>query len=156
MIRTFRRHTASLVVVLLVMGAAILPTGCASEEEGPSTCAICGMNATISKGRFLLHFEDGSTADACSGHCASQVAVRGGSPLYKVRVYGYDVGKLIDGAEAVYVLGAERIPEKSMAPAVFAFSSEEAAAAFIEEHGGRTATLDEVLAMANPPGGPGQ
>jgi hypothetical protein len=156
MIRIINRRLTARTAALLFLGAVILLPGCSAGEKGPATCAICGMDAAISKGRFLLHFEDGATADACSGHCAAQMAVREGSPLYKVRVYGYDVEKLIDGTSAVYVMGADRIPEKSMAPAVFAFSKQQAAEAFLEEHGGRTATLEDVLAMALPPGGSGR
>jgi hypothetical protein len=109
---------------------------------------MCGMDSGISKGRFILDFQDGATMDCCSGNCAAMLRARHPSPLYRVRVHGYDVDGLIDGRQAVYVLGAHRIPEKSMAPSVFAFSSREAAEALVREHNGRIGTLEDVWAMA--------
>jgi len=153
MIRT-RRDRAGRAAArsILVFCLLALPV-CGGKQEEPggairADCPMCGMDSSISKGRFILDFQDGTTLDCCSGHCAAMLAAKQASPLYRVRVYGYDVDELIDGRKAVFVLGAHRIPEKSMAPSVFAFSTREAAEALVREHNGRLGTLEAVLAMA--------
>jgi nitrous oxide reductase accessory protein NosL len=128
----------------------------AEKAAAEGRCTMCGMDTTISKGRFILDFEDGTRVEACAGRCAATLTRKQASKLYKVQVYGYDLDKLIDGRKAVYVLGASRIPEGSMAPPVFAFSTGEAADSFIAESGGRRATLDDVLALRPPKKGHGE
>ena len=150
------RPTAPVFTALCVIVCA----GCARQDEprhesareGVSfaKCTMCGMNSGASEGRFIVDFEDGERIDACSGPCAASVVAKHPSAIYKLQVYGHDTGRLIDGKGASYVLGADRIPEGSMAPAVFAFGSPEAARAFVAEHGGRVSSLAEVLAMARP------
>jgi hypothetical protein len=110
------------------------------------------MDATASKGHFVLDFEDGTTAHACSGQCALKIKKKVAEPIYRVQVYGYDSGELIDGEGAVFVLGCDTIPEGSMGPPVFAFTSQEAAEAFVTDHGGHACNLDEVLGETEPHG----
>jgi nitrous oxide reductase accessory protein NosL len=141
--------------LLLFSCAPDEPAEAEKKEKAEARCTMCGMDTSISKGRFLIDFQDGTTIDACCGRCAASLTRKQSSPIYKVRAYAYDTGALIDGKEASYVFGADIIPEGSMAPPVFAFSTEEAARAFIGEHGGRLATLDDVLALTPPSMGHG-
>ena len=126
------------------------PPPAAVKKAAEERCSMCGMNTAISKGRFILDFEDGTRLEACAGRCAATLTRKQASTLYKVQVYGYDVDRLIDGRKAVYVLGTSEFPEGSMPPGVFAFSTVEAAESFIAEKGGHGATLDDVLAMRPP------
>jgi hypothetical protein len=116
---------------------------------------MCGMDTSASKGRFLIDFEDGSSIDACSGRCAISLSRKQAAPIYQVQVYGYDSGELLDGESAIYVLGCDKVPEGSMGPPVVAFSTEEAAEAFVADHGGHSCDLDEVMAMKPPKPGHG-
>jgi nitrous oxide reductase accessory protein NosL len=133
-------------------GDAAAPAATASSGEEHESCTNCGMDATASKGRFVLDFEDGTTVQACSGQCALTLKKKLEEPIYKVQVFGYDSGELIDGEGAIYVLGCDTIPEGSMGPPVFAFASKEAAEAFVADHGGHACDLDEVLGETEPHG----
>ena len=108
-------------------------------------CDMCGMDVTRSKGRFVCDLKDGTRIDACSASCAARILSEHGSDLYRISVFGYDTGALINGFEAVYVIGAGGFPEGSMPPGVYAFSTREGAGRLVAEKGGRTATLNEVL-----------
>ena len=146
------RATALLLAVLaLGLAAACGDTGGGDRPvaaDAGTRCAMCGMDPTISQGRFVVDFEDGARIDACSGHCVALFAARHASPVYRVRAFGHDVGELTDGRGATYLIGADVIPEASMPPSVFAFRDAAAARAFLAEHGGRLAGFGEVLALA--------
>ena len=135
-------------VLFLLAAAALFLPGCRrGEKEASTTCVLCGMDASRSKGRFILDFADGTRLDTCSGACAARLASLQKAKLYRIQVYASDREALIDGRKAVYVLGSRSIPEGSMAPSVFSFSSEKEANNFVSKEGGRIGRLEDVMAI---------
>lgn len=132
-------------LLLLALGSA----GAAADKrvEAPADCKYCGMNRTaFSHSRMVVTYQDGSSTGTCSINCVViDMQEQPGKEIKSFQVGDYNSRKLIDAKSAVWVIGGKKKGVMTMV-AKWAFSDRKAASAFVNEHGGRLATFDQVLA----------
>lgn len=138
------RHLAAF---LLLLAAA--PGWTADDVRAAPSCSLCRMSREkFDYGRVLLKFRDGTSVATCSVTCAAvELARKGEDELTSFLVADYRTKELIDGRTAFWVVGGVRRGIMTNVPK-WAFGSEAAAQAFIDEYGGSRATFEEVLAAA--------
>ncbi|MBT0665397.1 nitrous oxide reductase accessory protein NosL [Geobacter pelophilus] len=138
----------------LWMGAllffALCSAGIAADKvEAPDDCKHCGMNRTkFSHSRMLVAYGDGSSAGTCSINCVvTDLNGAKGKKLKSVQVADYDTKGLIDAKSATWVIGGNKKGVMTKV-AKWAFAKKQAADSFVKENGGKIATYDEALKMA--------
>jgi len=128
--------------------AANLPIDIAGNEEDP----VCGMNPYRSAMRVEAEFSDGTKlafdSVACYLQYVDEQAAEGVEPS-RERVVSYDTWqseapKLLDFADAIWIIELDGNVPGAMPPGLAAFGSEEDAEGFMGDLGGRLATLDEM------------
>ena len=63
--------------VILLCITLLALAACGERSEPAATkCNLCGMDPSVSRGRFLVEFTDGTRFDTCSGHCAAMLAAK--------------------------------------------------------------------------------
>ena len=109
-------------------------------------CKFCGMDREKwNFSRIYLEYDDGSTAGACSLHCAAvDLAVNLDKFPKTIWVADYGTKQLIDAEKAVWVIGGAK-PGVMTKRAKWAFAEQGAAEAFIRENQGALATFDEAV-----------
>lgn len=117
--------------------------------EPPADCIHCGMNRTsFASSRMVVTYADGSRSGTCSLNCVvTDLRQSKGKKVKSFRVADHDTQKLTDAKKAAWVIGGK---ERGVMTALakWAFASKAAAQAFIKENGGRLATFDEALSLA--------
>jgi nitrous oxide reductase accessory protein NosL len=95
--------------------------------------------------RVLVSYEDGSTLGACSIHCAvvDMIANLEKTPSV-IKAADFNTKQLIDADKAIWVIDAGR-PGIMTKRAKWAFAKKDDAQAYINQHGGKLATFDEVV-----------
>lgn len=139
-------RTALVVVLVLLVGFGL---GIAAEQEDITknpACPYCGMDrAKFAHSRMQVKYDDGSVLGTCSVHCAAVdlALVIDKTPTY-FGVGDFNTQKLIDAEKAFWVIGGDK-PGVMTARAKWAFENKADADKYIQAHGGKAATFDEVL-----------
>jgi copper chaperone NosL len=118
-----------------------------------SDCVYCGMDrGRFAHSRMLVTYADGKTAATCSIHCtAIDLKNNKGAAIQSVQVGDYNSKVLIDAVKAFWVIGGDRRGVMTKTPK-WAFAEKTAAEAFIKKHGGKLATYQEALNLAEQEG----
>lgn len=134
-----------LVVCLLVL--ASLQVGITKAEE--ESCLYCGMfRSKYEHAWVIITHDDGSSEGFCSIHCAAiDMALHTDKPIRNITVGDFDTKKQIDANHAYWVIGGDIMGVMTVR-AKWAFEAKEGADKFISTHGGRAATLREVIKTA--------
>jgi copper chaperone NosL len=131
--------------LLLTCSAAIA----ADSVEKPLSCEQCGMDRVVfARSRMLIVYADGTTAGTCSIHCAVlEMRAHKEKKVTSLEVADYDTKKLIEAEKAVWVIGGSKSGVMTAVPK-WAFATKAGAEAFVKENGGRVATFNEALDLA--------
>jgi len=113
------------------------------------SCPHCGMDRDkFAHSRMLITYSDGSSAGMCSIHCAvTELKASKGKQVKTVEVADLNSKKLVDAEKASWVVGGSRKGVMTRTPK-WAFAKKEDAAAFIKKEGGKPATYNEALSLA--------
>jgi nitrous oxide reductase accessory protein NosL len=140
--------------LLTVLALALFTLPAAAPAADPDvvkhpTCKYCGMEREKwNFSRVYLEYDDGSTEGTCSIHCASvDLAVNLDKSPKTIWVADYGTKQLIDAEKAVWVIGGKKQGVMTKR-AKWAFADAAAAAAFVKENEGGTASLDDVVRAA--------
>jgi hypothetical protein len=97
---------------------------------------------------MLITYEDGASVGVCSVHCAASALLTSkDKPVTSLQVADYSTFELLDAKSAVWVVGGDA--KGVMTPtAKWAFAKDGEAQKFIAEHGGKFASFDQVMKMA--------
>ena len=114
----------------------------------PAQCPNCGMDIRM-WGRTRHTFKlEGNEFTTCSIRCLADMAGKAGQPAKKVRVALYlKPETLIPVDTAIYVIGSDARGTMTMRSKL-AFANQNAADAFIKEHGGMSTDFSGALAAA--------
>lgn len=136
----------SIAILIIVGGAAAIAQDDVKEHR---ECAHCGMDRkAYGFSRMLIVFEDGERVGVCSLHCTVvELDAHRERPVKSLFVADRDTRELIDIKKAVWVMGGNKRGVMTDRPK-WAFGTEAAARAFIEDYGGRIVSLEEVLSAA--------
>lgn len=117
----------------------------ASDEA----CKYCGMKrAKFEHSWIVIRHEDGTESSVCSVHCAAiDMALHSELPIAKISVGDYDTKRQIDAERAYWVIGGDKMGVMT-ARAKWAFETKPTADNFMQKHGGRPATFEEVMRTA--------
>lgn len=112
-------------------------------------CKFCGMDREkFAYSRMLLEYDDASAVGTCSIHClAVDLALNIDKTPKNIYVGDYNLKKLIDAENAVWVIGGNKMGVMTKR-AKWAFGKREDAEKFVTENGGTLATFDEVMKAA--------
>ena len=137
--RTFFLLTI-LICVLMFSGVAL------ADDD---SCLYCGMKkAHYGHSWVIIEHEDGTIEGVCSVHCAAiDMALHTYKPVKKITVGDYNTKQQIDADRAYWVIGGDKMGVMT-ARAKWAFDTKDAADNFMNTHGGRPATLKEVMKAA--------
>ena len=141
-----RSHLLGLAFLIL---AGWFATAVADDIGEHAACPFCGMDrAKFAHSRVYIRYDGGATLGTCSIHCAAiDMAVSIDKTPVSIQVGDYNTKKLIDAEKASWVIGGNK-PGVMTARAKWAFENKADAEAFIQAHGGKAATFDEVLEAA--------
>ena len=118
--------------------------------EAPKSCQQCGMDRSMfAQSRMVIVYTDGKSVGTCSLHCAAaQLRDNPGKKVKSLRVADLKSRALIDAKSAFWVIGGQKSGVMTDLPK-WAFARKEDADAFIKENGGKLASFDEALALAD-------
>ena len=140
-----RNKSLSLMLCLVLL--ACLRAGWAYAEE--ESCFYCGMfQSKFEHAWVIITHEDGSSEGFCSIHCAAiDMALHTDKPIRNLTVGDFDTKKQINANKAHWVIGGDIMGVMTVR-AKWAFKEKTRADTFIKTHGGRAATLQEVIKAA--------
>ena len=132
---------AGILTVLLILTNPVF-----SADE---SCIHCGMKkAKFGHSWVIIEHDDGTVEGVCSVHCAAiDMALHTDKLVKKITVGDYNTKKQIDADTAYWVIGGDQMGVMT-ARAKWAFETKDAADKFMNAHGGRPATYDEVIKAA--------
>lgn len=130
-----------------LLTCVLLFSGVAFADNG--SCHYCGMKkAKFGHSWVIIEREDGAKEEVCSVHCAAiDMALHTYKPVKKITVGDYNTKNQIDADRAYWIIGGDKMGVMT-ARAKWAFESKEAADNFMNTHGGRIATFEEVMKAA--------
>ena len=136
------RNIALFVIGILTFLFIVNGVGVADEHA----CIHCGMmKAKFGHSWVTIEHEDGTIEGVCSVHCAAiDMALHIDKPVKNLTVGDYNTKKQIDADRAFWVIGGDQMGVMTTR-AKWAFETKEAADSFMKAHGGRPATLEEVM-----------
>jgi nitrous oxide reductase accessory protein NosL len=139
------KRIVSAIIALVIASLATLAA--AAPVEPPDDCHYCGMNRTkFAQSRMLITHADGSSVGTCSINCAGvDKSANRDKKVATYQVGDFTTKKLIDAQTAVWVIGGKKRGVMTSV-AKWAFADPKAAAAFVKENGGKTATFAEAMA----------
>lgn len=120
-----------------------------TDVEPPKACQQCGMDRTMfGYSRMLLTFSDGETVGTCSLHCVTtEIKAKPAKKVKSLQVADFKSRALIDAKSATWVIGGQKSGVMTDVPK-WAFAKKDEAEAFIKTNGGKLASFDEALALA--------
>ena len=136
-----------------VLMTAVLLLASAAHAEERESCKLCGMYIDLYQATSAtLTSRDGSMEKTCGVADMLRMVTDTGGPgdFSSVTVHDWASGSEVAAANAVYVVGSDKVPD--MIPNFIAFASEDAARAFRAEHGGEILTFDQALQAISPMG----
>jgi copper chaperone NosL len=122
----------------------------AKGGDGEALCKCCRMDRKkFAHSRILIEYDDETTAATCSLRCAAaELSNNIDRTPRSIWVGDYATRLLIDAERAVWVIGGTKQGVMTRNPK-WAFAGQVAAEAFVKENGGRLATFDEAMTVAN-------
>ena len=143
-----RRPRPWLLLAGLLAAAGALASG---QEDIPRLreCSYCGMDRkAYGFARALVQYQDGSEVGTCSLHCAvTELDAHPEKRLKALLVADRNTHQLIESTSANWVMGGRKRAVMAARPK-WAFSTPEAATAFIRESGGELVSWPQALAAA--------
>ena len=120
-----------------------------ADVEKHKGCRHCGMDrGKFAHSRMLITYSDGQVVGVCSIHCAvTELKAGKGKTVKTVEVADLNTKKLVSAEKAIWVIGGSKKGVMTRT-AKWAFTENDAAAAFIKMNGGTLATYREALASA--------
>jgi nitrous oxide reductase accessory protein NosL len=104
--------------------------------------------ADYGRSRMVIVYDDGTTVEVCSIHCAAgNIKQNRDKQVKSLMVADYATKELIDARSAVWVVGGRKEGVMTALPK-WAFAKEADAQAFMKEHGGETAPFEQVMKEA--------
>ncbi|MEK6672262.1 MAG: nitrous oxide reductase accessory protein NosL [Nitrospirota bacterium] len=136
---------AMIIICLLAGGIAF---ALEDVKKHPS-CKYCGMDREkFAHSRMYIEYDDGSTAAACSIHCAAiEIASNIDKTPKAIMVGDYYTKSLVDTEKATWVIGGGKMGVMTERPK-WAFEKKEDAERFIKENGGELSTFDGAIKAA--------
>jgi nitrous oxide reductase accessory protein NosL len=130
-------------------GAGSVAESLHADMKTYQACPHCGMDRRkYDYSRMLITYSDGSSAGVCSIHCAAtELKASKGKTVKVVEVADLNSKKLVEAEKATWVIGGSRKGIMTQAPK-WAFAKKDDAAEFIGMYGGRQATYNEALTLA--------
>ena len=144
--RKLMSRSMLVVITLSVVPWCWLPYLLTAGEEA---CFYCGMKRSEHGHSWMvIEYDDGSSGGFCSLHCASiDLALHTDRTLIRILVADYYRKNLIEAETAHWVIGGAKAGVMTTR-AKWAFESKEDARKFINDHGGKPATIETVLKAA--------
>lgn len=123
--------------------------GAADTVENPKHCKQCGMDLDVyAKSRMVVGYEDGSTVEVCSLHCAvAEMKQNKDRQVKSLMVADYTSKELTDAKTATWVIGGNKEGVMTSVPK-WAFVKEEDAQKFVKENGGKISSFDQAMKAA--------
>lgn len=114
-----------------------------------SACKYCGMDRVkFNYSAMTVIYDDDSSADVCSLHCAAlDIAVGIDKTPKRILAADYDTHEMIDAEQANWVIGGAK-PGVMSARAKWAFKTKEAADAYVKANGGTLGTFEDAMKAA--------
>ncbi len=145
-----KRTLLTLVIVLAVFSLGISQSASAilKPDLGKKLgqCPVCGMDVYEKMlTRVDLISDDGTVTHACALGCAT--ALMDKHVYREVKVMDFYTGNMVNIKDVVFVVGSNVVPAHAMLPA-FAFLSSQNAKYFVNKHGGKILSSDEMLKKA--------
>lgn len=136
------RVSAFVAIGVVVLFFSFIGVGFAENDS----CIHCGMTkAKFGHSWVVIEHDDGSFEGVCSVHCAAiDMALHTDKGIKNITVGDYNTKKQIDAQKAYWVIGGDKMGVMT-ARAKWAFNSKDAADEFMQNHGGRPATYEEVM-----------
>jgi len=135
--------------LLLACGTGIAVALDQADIAKHTSCAYCGMDRMkFAHSRMLIEYADGSSAGLCSLHCgALDLANQLDKMPEAIRVGDFNTKELIDGEQAVWVLGGS-VKGVMTGRAKWAFGDKAAAEKFIVANGGEVVDFEAAINAA--------
>lgn len=132
----------SIFLLLLMCAATAFAMQQMADVQEHTSCKYCGMDrGKFAHSRMLITYDDGTAVGTCSIHCAAlDLALNIDKTPKSIQVGDFNTKELIDAEAASWVIGGDRMGVMTK-QAKWAFASEDAAKAFIKEHGGQMASF---------------
>lgn len=124
--------------------------GFSGEDQALNpSCRYCGMDRTkFAHSRMFIQYQAGSSIGVCSLRCAViDLALSIDRFPELIQVADYDSHELLEAQQCAWVIGGDR-PGVMTKRAKWAFGSNSAAEAFVENHGGRVTDFDNAARAA--------
>lgn len=136
----------------VIMTAVLMLTSIAQAGERES-CKLCGMfiDRYLATSAIITN-KDGMVEKTCGVADMLRLVTDSGGPgaFSSVNVHDWTSGREVAAADAIYVVGSDRVPD--MIPNFIAFANEGDAQAFQAEHGGEVLSFDQSLQAISPMG----
>jgi len=138
-----------LIILSLFIAFSCVTALAHDKVEAPASCKQCGMNrAMFAQSRMVIIYTDGERVGTCSLHCAAtELRENSGKQIKSLQVADLNSRALIDARSAIWVIGGKKSGVMTELPK-WAFAKKGAAEAFIKENGGKLASFDEAMALA--------
>lgn len=131
------------------LGAGTAAGSLHADIKTYQACPHCGMDRRkFDYSRMLITYSDGSSAGVCSIHCtATELKASKSKTVKVVEVADLNSKKLVEAERATWVIGGSRKGVMTQTPK-WAFAKKNDAAEFVGRNGGRLATYNEALTLA--------
>jgi len=141
-----KRILAGSLLALSVLTGAVAQAQVAEDIQKCPNCKYCGMDRQkFAHSRMLIEYSDGSGFGSCSIHCLGVDLVQSIDKTPKaLLVADYQTKNLIEAEKAYWVIGGTK-PGVMTSRAKWAFADPKAAAAFIKENDGKSASFDDAM-----------
>jgi copper chaperone NosL len=142
-----KKYLTAAAAVLILSFASVLSAG--EDIMDHKACKYCNMDRqAFAHSRMLINYTDGTSVGTCSLHCTTRELTANLSKVpCRITVGDYNTKKLINVAEAHWVIGGDR-PGVMTERGKWAFEKKAEADDFINKHGGKAATFNEALRAA--------
>ena len=142
-----KKYLTAAAAVLILSFASVLSAG--EDIRDHETCKYCNMDRqAFAHSRMLINYTDGTSVGTCSLHCTTRELTANLSKVpCRIAVGDYNTKKMINAAEAHWVIGGDR-PGVMSERGKWAFAKKAEADDFIHGHGGKLAAFDEALQAA--------
>jgi nitrous oxide reductase accessory protein NosL len=135
--------------LMMFMLSVIATVASADSVDNHRACKQCGMDLTaFAQSRMLIVYDDGTTAEVCSIHCAAaELKQNRDRQVESLMVADYSTLSMIDAKSANWVAGGEKEGVMSSV-AKWAFAREEDAREFVRVNGGKLIAFEEAMKSA--------
>ncbi len=144
-----RLMMAVAVVIALLLSFTGTKAFAQDDIDAHRSCAFCGMDRkAFGYSRMLVRYDDGSEVGVCSLHCAViELEANKARRVTALLVADRNSRTLLEAEHAFWVTGGSKRGVMTEHPS-WAFSTKDAAEAFIKEYGGTLTPWTDVRAVA--------